>query len=130
MDERNLYRQLIAWLKAHHPGVLAQWESERRQLERQEGDKRLLRAPTPTGRLGPELDQLSPDANASTITKAIQRELESLGIGGGTPGTTPDGTPCVHLIKTGVYGTTYEESVTLARIRDLGYRRHLKQVFG
>jgi hypothetical protein len=75
------------------------------------------------------LDHLSPDASVSEIVKAIQLELESLGISG-TPGVTQDGTPCVHLIKKGVYGTSYEESVTLARLRDTGYRRHLKQVFG
>jgi hypothetical protein len=76
------------------------------------------------------VDRLAPDASVSAITNAIQQELEGLGISGGTPGVTQDGTPCIHLIKKGIYGKAYEESVTLARIRDTGYRRYLREVFG
>jgi hypothetical protein len=119
----------VAWLRANHPQVLAQWESERKRREsKKDSPAPLLQASTSPARAG--LDELSPDAGISVITKVLQQELESLGIGGGTPGVTPDGTPCVHLTKRGVYGSAYEESVTLARIRDPGYRRHLKQVFG
>jgi hypothetical protein len=129
MNEQNLYRELLAWLRSHHPLVLAQWERDRKQRESQIGSgKPALRAPS--GRAGSALDQLSPDASVSDVTSAIQRELESLGISGGTPGVTPDGAPCIHLIKKGIYGRSYEESVTLARLRDAGYRRHLRQVFG
>lgn len=129
MDEQSLYHELVSWLRAHHPRVLAQWENERRRLEgRDDSAKRLLQASA--GRSGSALERLAPDAGVAEIINAIQRELEMLGIGGGTPGVTPDGAPCIHLIKQGVYGSAYEESVTLARIRDLGYRRHLKQVFG
>lgn len=129
MDERRLYRELVSWLRSRHPLVLAQWESERKRLEqRNKGEERLLGARA--GRSGSVVDRLSPDASVSDITKALQSELELLGISGGTPGVTPDGIPCIHLMKKGVYGSAYEESVTLARIRDPGYRRHLKQVFG
>ena len=129
MDERDLYRQLIAWLRDRHPLVYAQWESERKQLDRQGRDEsRLLQAPGQ--RYGSAIDRLGPDASVAAITQAIQEELEKLGISGGTPGVTPDGTPCIHLMKKGVYGRAYEENVTLARIRDTGYRRHLRQVFG
>ena len=129
MDERDLYRQLVAWLRDRHPLVFAQWEAERKRLEGKGRDEsRLLQAPG--GRSGSALDRLGSDASVSAITNAIQLELESLGIRGGTPGSTEDGTPCIHLIKKGVYGRAYEENVTLARIRDSGYRRHLRQVFG
>lgn len=129
MSEEDLYRQLIAWLRSRHPLVLAEWERERQQRARKAGSETpLLRAPVT--RPGAALDELSPGAGASEITSAIKKELESLGIQGGTPGVTEDGTPCVHLIKTGLYGRAYEEGVTLARIRDPGYRRYLRQVFG
>jgi hypothetical protein len=129
MDERNLYRELVAWLRSHHPLVLAHWESERKlRTSGQEGGARLLQPPKGRSRSG--LDELTSDSSTASIVRALQLELESMGISGGTPGVTSDGTPCVHLLKKGVYGTTYEESVTLARIRDTGYRRHLKQVFG
>jgi hypothetical protein len=129
MDEQRLYRELLSWLRSKHPLVLAQWESERKRIESQQTGERLL--PADTGaRSGSAVSQLSSSASVTEITRAIQRELEMLGIGGGTPGVTADGAPCVHLIKQGVYGSSYEESVTLARIRDPGYRRHLRQVFG
>jgi len=129
MDEQRLYRELMAWLRSNHPRVLAQWESERRLREGQRPvETPLLQTSTPQSRSG--LDELAPDASISDVTRALQRELESLGIRGGMPGVTSDGTPCVHLIKQGVYGSAYEENVTLARLRDPGYRRHLKQVFG
>jgi hypothetical protein len=129
MSEQDLYRELVAWLRSHHPLVLAEWERERKQREGQAGiTKPLLRAPS--GRSGLALDGLPPDASISATVSAIQKELESLGISGGTPGVTEDGTPCVHLMKKGIYGKAYEESVTLARIRDPGYRRHLREVFG
>ena len=128
MNEQDLYRELVAWLRSNHSLVLAEWENERKRRESQIGrGKPALRALT--GRTG-RLDQLSPDASVLNITDAIQQELKSLGISGGTPGVTPDGAPCVHLMKKGLYGTSYEESVTLARLRDAGYRRHLRQVFG
>jgi hypothetical protein len=76
------------------------------------------------------VDRLSPYASTSEIINAIQAELKLLGITGGTPGVNAEGVPCVHLIKKGVYGSSYEESVTQARIRDAGYRRHLRHVFG
>jgi hypothetical protein len=129
MDDQRLYRELVTWLRAHHPRVLAQWESERSRLVGQK-DSAQRRLQAPAGRPESSLDRLSSDADVTEITRAIQRELEMLGIGGGTPGVTQDGAPCIHLIKQGVYGSAYEESVTLARIRDPGYRRHLKQVFG
>lgn len=88
----------------------------------------MLRAPF--SRSGSTVDQLAPNASVSAITNAIQKELAGLGISGGTPGVTQDGTPCIHLIKKGIYGKAYEESVTLARIRDTGYRRYLREVFG
>ena len=129
MEEQDLYLELLAWLRSRHPLVLAQWERDRPRLASQEaGDRRLLQAPSSLSRSS--LDQLSADANATEIIKAMRAELESLGISGGTPGFTPDGTPCVHLLKKGVYGKAYEEDVTVARLRDTGYRRHLKQVFG
>ena len=129
MSEEDLYRKLMAWLRSNHPLVLAEWEREQKQLEsREDSERRLLQAPSRRSTL--DLDQLAPDASVSDITRAIQRELESLGIPGGSAGFTPDGTPCINVIKKGVYGKTYEESVTLARLRDPGYRRHLKQVFG
>jgi hypothetical protein len=129
MNERDLYRELLAWLRSRHPAVLAQWESERKRRESSiGGEKPLLRAPSDRSKSA--LDQLAPDAGKSEIVKAIQRELESLGISGGTPGVTQDGTPCIHLMKKGLYGRAYEESVTLARVRDPGYRRHLREVFG
>lgn len=129
MSEEGLYRKLVAWLRSNHPLVLAEWEREQERLEsREDSERRLLQAPS--GRPTLDLDRLAPDASVSDITKAIQWELESLGIPGGSAGFTPDGTPCIHVVKKGVYGRTYEESVTLARLRDLGYRRHLKQVFG
>jgi hypothetical protein len=129
MDDQNLYRELIAWLRSHHPLVLSQWEGERRRRER-EGREESKRLQAPSERTRSGVDALAPDANISAVIRALQEELRSLGIGGGTPGITPDGAPCIHLIKKGVYGSAYEESVTLARIRDPGYRRHLKQVFG
>jgi hypothetical protein len=129
MSEDDLYRNLVVWLRSNHPLVLAEWEREQKQLEnRGDSERRLLQAPS--GRSTSDLDRLAPDASVSDITKAIQRELESLGIPGGSAGFTPDGTPCIQVVKKGVYGRTYEESVTLARLRDPGYRRHLKQVFG
>jgi hypothetical protein len=129
MDERNLYRELAAWLRSNHPLVWADWESERKRLARKpDGEKRLLAGPR--GGSTSELDELPADASISAITDALKRELELLGIGGGTPGVTPDGAPCIHLTKRAAYGSTYEESVTLARMRDPGYRRHLKRVFG
>jgi len=129
VSEQDLYRQLIAWLRDRHPLVYAQWESERKRLERREGDTgRLLQAPG--ARSGSALDQLSSDSSVAAITNAIRSELEGLGISGGTPGITPDGAPCIHLMKKGLLGQAYEEDVTLARIRDSGYRRHLRQVFG
>jgi hypothetical protein len=129
MSEDDLYRNLVVWLRSNHPLALAEWEREQKQLEsRGDSERRLLQAPS--GRSTSDLDRLAPDASVSDITKAIQRELESLGIPGGSAGFTPDGTPCIQVVKKGVYGRTYEESVTLARLRDPGYRRHLKQVFG
>jgi len=129
MDDRDVYRQLVAWLKDRHPLVYAQWESERKRLEGQDRDSgRLLQAPG--ARSGSALDQLSADSSIATITNAIREELEALGISGGTPGITADGAPCIHLMKKGLLGQAYEEDVTLARIRDSGYRRHLRQVFG
>jgi hypothetical protein len=128
MSEQDLYRQLIAWLRSRHPLILAEWERERKQRHKQSADEPpLLRASVT--RPGAAVEGISAEDSASTITSAIKRELESLGIQGGTPGTTEDGTPCIHLIKTGLYGRAYEESVTLARIRDSGYRRYLRQVF-
>lgn len=129
MDEQRLYNELVVWLRANHPHILAQWESERARRESiKDSATPLLEASSSRSSSG--LDQLSPDAGFSTITKALQEELESLGIGGGTPGVTLDGAPCIHLTKEGAYGSAYVESVTLARLRDPGYRRHLKQVFG
>ncbi len=129
MSETDLYRQLVAWLKANHPLVYAQWESERKRLERSsDAERRLLGAPGWSS--GSAAERVSPDADAATIISAIRQELEKLGITGGTPGVTHDGAPCIHLIKKGMYGQAYEESVTLARIRDPGYQRHLRQVFG
>jgi len=129
MSEEDLYRKLVVWLRSNHPLTLAEWEREQKQLEsREDSERRLLQAPS--GRSTLDLDRLAPDASVSEITKAIQRELESLGIPGGSADFTPDGTPCIQVVKKGVYGRTYEESVTLARLRDPGYRRHLKQVFG
>ena len=128
MPEQDLYRELVAWLRSRHPLVFAQWERERKRVQSQrEDEKPLPQVAAPRSRAG--LDRLSPNAGVAEVVKAIQLELESLGMSG-TPGVTPDGAPCVHLIKKGVYGTAYEESVTLARLRDSGYRRHLKQVFG
>jgi hypothetical protein len=127
MNEQNLYRQLIAWLKSNHPLVLAQWEAEQKRRERT-STQPLLRAAT--GQPGSAVDRLTSDAGTSEIVKAIQQELEALGISGGTPGVTEEGAPCVHLMKKGLYGRAYEESVTLARIRDRVYRRHLRDVFG
>ena len=129
MDDQRLYRELVTWLRAHHPRVLAQWEHERSRLVGQK-DSAQRRLQAPAGGARSALDRLPSDADVAEITRAIQSELEMLGIGGGTPGVTQDGAPCIHLIKQGVYGSAYEESVTLARIRDPGYRRHLKQVFG
>ena len=129
MNQGDLYRQLVAWLRSRHPLVLAEWESERKKQSKQTGGQApLLRAPV--ARPGAALDELPTNANAAAVSQAIKQELESLGIHGGTPGVTQDGTPCVHLIKTGRFGRAYEESVTLARIRDIGYRRYLRQVFG
>jgi hypothetical protein len=131
MNEQDLYRELVAWLRSRHPLVLTQWERERQRRESQSQPgitKPLLEASS--GRSESALDRLSPDADKSTIVNAIQQELMSLGISGGTPGVTADGAPCVHLMKKGLYGRAYEESVTLARIRDPGYRRHLREVFG
>lgn len=129
MDEQRLYRELMAWLRSNHPRVLAQWESERRLREDQRPTDTPLLQPSVYPSRSP-LDELSADASVAEVTRALQRELESLGIRGGMPGVTSDGTPCIHLIKQGVYGSAYEENVTLARLRDAGYRRHLKQVFG
>ncbi len=128
MSQQDLYRQLIAWLRSRHPLVLAEWERERKQRDKRVGDEPpLLRASVT--RPGAAVEGISDQDSASTITSAIKRELESLGIQSGTPGVTKDGVPCIHLIKTGLYGRAYEESVTLARIRDAGYRRYLRQVF-
>jgi hypothetical protein len=129
MDERHLYRELVAWLRSHHPLIFSKWESERKRLESRKGSESLLLQAS-SDRSQPGLDQLAPDADAAAITRALQQELVSLGIGGGTPGVTSDGTPCVELEKKGVYGRTYKESVTVARLRDQGYRRRLKQEFG
>lgn len=129
MDERNLYRELVAWLRSDHPLVLAQWEREQRRRGSRKGSDKLYPQGLPA-RSRSGLDRLSPEASIAEVISAVQSELESLGISGGTPGTTSEGTPCIHLIKKGVYGRTYEESVTVARLRDTGYRRHLKQVFG
>jgi hypothetical protein len=129
MDEQRLYRELLTWLRSNHPRVLAQWESERKLRESQRPGETPLLQPSHQ-RSGSGLDELSSDASVSDVTRVLQRELESLGIRGGMPGVTSDGTPCIHLIKQGVYGSAYEENVTLARLRDAGYRRHLKQVFG
>jgi hypothetical protein len=129
MDEARLYRELVTWLRSHHPLVFSQWERKRHQLAEQEPSERsALQAPP--GRIQSGLDALPSDASMSTIVKVLKEELEKLGISGGTPGVTLEGTPCIHLMKHGVYGSAYEESVTLARLRDPGYRRHLKQVFG
>jgi hypothetical protein len=129
MDEQRFYRELVAWLRTNHPRVLAQWESERKYRESvKDGATPLLQAST--SRPGSELDRLPPDAGTAEITSALRRELELLGITGGASGSTPDGTPCIHLTKEGVYGSAYEETVTLARLRDPGYRRHLRQAFG
>jgi hypothetical protein len=127
MSEQDSYRQLVAWLRSKHPLVLAQWESERKRRE-SGGKQRSLLGGTRSS--GADLDRLPADAGVSTVTEAIKQGLEALGISGGTPGVTEDGTPCIHLMKKGLYGQAYEESVTLARIRDAGYRRHLRQIFG
>jgi hypothetical protein len=124
MDEQRLYRELVAWLRTNHPRVLAQWEGERKYRENvKDGATPLLQAST--SRPGSGLDRLPPDAGTAEVTSALRRELELLGITGG-----PSGTPCIHLTKEGVYGSAYEETVTLARLRDPGYRRHLRQAFG
>jgi hypothetical protein len=130
MSEQNPYHELISWLKSRHPQVFTEWESEQRQRQSAIGKERSLLPAGPRNQFGTELDRLSPQSSASAIANAIQQELESLGISGGTPGVNVEGVPCVHLTKKGVYGTAYEESVTLARVRDAGYRRHLRQVFG
>jgi hypothetical protein len=128
MDEQRLYRELAAWLRTNHPRVFAQWESERTYRESvKDNATPLLQAST--SRSGSELDRLPPDASTAQVTSALRRELELLGISGGASGTTPDGTPCIHLTREGVYGSAYEETVTLARLRDPGYRRHLRQAF-
>ncbi len=129
MSEQNPYHELVAWLKSRHPQVFTEWERERRQRQSMIGKERSLPS-GPRSRFGAALDRLSPHASTSEVTNAIQQELESLGISGGTPGVNAEGVPCVHLIKKGVYGKAYEESVTQARIRDVGYRRHLRHVFG
>jgi hypothetical protein len=129
MDECDLYRKLATWLRSNHPLVFSEWEKERkRQEQRGAGEPSLLQAST--SRLGAALDQPSPDASSAEMIRTIQRDLESLGISGGIPGFTGEGTPCVHLTKKGLYGQPYGEDVTLARLRDHGYRRHLRQVFG
>ena len=47
MDEKRLYRELMAWLRSNHPRVLAQWESERRLREVQRpGEAPLLQPST------------------------------------------------------------------------------------
>jgi hypothetical protein len=130
MDERRLYRELMVWLRSNHPRVLAQWESERRLREGQRSGDTTPMLPPSSHASRSDLDGLAPDASVSDVTRVLQRELESIGISGGMPGVTSDGTPCIHLIKQGVYGSAYEENVTLARLRDAGYRRHLRQVFG
>jgi hypothetical protein len=127
MDEQNLYRDLVTWLRSRYPHVFTEWERERKQRQALVSRETSIKALP--GRQRSALDRLSPSASATDITRAIQQELESMGISGGTPGVTPDGVPCIHLTKKGVYGRLYEESITLARIRDTGYRRHLKQVF-
>ena len=128
MTEGDLYRQLMAWLRSRHPLVLAEWEGERKKQSRQTSSQTpLLRSPV--ARPGAALDKLPFGANAATVTQAIKQELESLGIQGGTPGVTQDGAPCIYLMKKGRFGQAYEEGVTLARIRDTGYRRYLRQVF-
>jgi hypothetical protein len=127
MDENSLYRELVTWLREKYPYALAEWERERKRGGGKTGiTKPLLQATA--GSSG--INQLSPGASTSEITQALQEELESLGITGGVPGITLDGTPCIHVTKQGVYGSAYEENVTLARLRDPGYRRHLRQVFG
>jgi hypothetical protein len=129
MDEARLYRELVTWLRSHHPLVFSEWERKRHQLTGQQpSPSHALQAPHE--RIPSGLDALPSDASMSAIVKALQEELEKLGISGGTPGVTSEGTPCIHLMKHGAYGSAYEESVTLARLRDPGYRRHLKQVFG
>jgi hypothetical protein len=129
MSEQNPYQELISWLKSRYPQVFTEWESEQRQRQAAMGRERSLLS-GPRNHFGAALDRLSPHASASEIVNAIQEELELLGITGGTPGVNAEGVPCVHLIKKGVYGSSYEESVTQARIRDAGYRRHLRHVFG
>jgi hypothetical protein len=129
MDEQRLYRELMTWLRENHPRVLAEWESERKRRERKRDPVTPLLQAT-SGRSDSELDRLPPDASVLAITQALQNELALLGISSGTPDITPDGTPCIRLSRTGVYGSAYEENVTLARLRDPGYRRHLKQTFG
>ncbi len=129
MSEQNPYHELVAWLKSRHPQVFTEWERERKQRQSKIGKETSLLA-GPRSRSGAALDRLSPHASASEVVNAIQQELVSLGISGGTPGVNAEGVPCVHLIKTGLYGRAYEESVTQARIRDAGYRRHLRHVFG
>ncbi len=129
MSEQNPYHELVAWLKSRHPQVFTEWERERMERQSAIGKERSLLS-APRRRFGAELDRLSPRASASEVANAIQKELKALGISGGTPGVNAEGVPCIHLVKTGVYGKAYEESVTQARIRDAGYRRHLRQVFG
>ncbi len=129
MNEQDSYRQLIVWLRSRHPQVFTEWERERKQRDAVTSSEKPLLSGPPS-RFGSALDQLSPNASTSEVANAIQQELRSLGIGGGTPGVTPEGVPCVHLMKKGIYGRAYEESVTLARVRDVGYRRHLRQTFG
>jgi len=129
MDECDLYRNLVTWLRSNHPLVFAEWEKERkRREERGASEPSLLQAST--SRLGATLDQRNRDSSTGEVIRTIQHDLASLGISGGVPGFTEDGTPCVHLTKKGLYGQPYGEDVTLARLRDSGYRRHLRQVFG
>jgi hypothetical protein len=129
MSEQNPYHELISWLKSRYPQVYTEWESERKQRQSAIGRERSLLSGA-RNHSGSVVDRLSPYASTSEIINAIQAELKLLGITGGTPGVNAEGVPCVHLIKKGVYGSSYEESVTQARIRDAGYRRHLRHVFG
>jgi hypothetical protein len=127
MDDSSLYRELVVWLRERYPYALAEWERERKLRNSPKGSTKPL---LQSAASGSKLDHLPADASSFEITQALKDELESMGIAGGVPSVTPDGTPCLRLTKSGVYGSAYEESVTLARLRDPGYRRHLRQVFG
>ncbi|RMF28519.1 MAG: hypothetical protein D6759_15620 [Chloroflexi bacterium] len=104
------YNELINWLRTRYPLVLAEWEKHQRERSQRSGG-------------------LEDPGKLATI-RAIQAELTALGIEGGTPGITSDGTPCVYLTKKGLYGKAYEETVTLARLQDHHFRRQLRMLFG